>query len=224
MFECAPPNRQRFMKFAASLAAHGALLLFLLHHTYPVPDARITLPGTSLGTHIELNYQPGRAPLKTLPARAVKTKQTPTIAKPLQIERTASIPLSAATISPPTRPHLAFTQPSPSLSPVQAAAPNALAGSDSLGNGSIQIALTTYSPSPKPDLSRLPHGIQGDVVLDVTIDPSGNVAEVELLRPLGYGIDEAVIDTVRTWRFRPATMNGVPVSSAQDVLFHFGPV
>ena len=52
---------------------------------------------------------------------------------------------------------------------------------DALGTDDIRIALTTYSPSPKPDLSHLPRGAQGDVVLDVTIDPTGQVADLQIL-------------------------------------------
>jgi protein TonB len=95
---------------------------------------------------------------------------------------------------------------------------------DALGSENIQIALTTYSPSPKPDLSRLPHGTQGEVVLDVTIDPTGQVADLQILATLGYGVDGAVAQTVRTWKFSPATRDGVPVASVQELHFHYGPV
>jgi protein TonB len=95
---------------------------------------------------------------------------------------------------------------------------------DALGTDDIRIALTTFSPSPKPDLSRLPHGAQGEVVLDVTIDPTGQVADLQILQTLGYGVDGTVADTVRTWKFSPATKDGVPVASVQELHFHYGPV
>lgn len=126
---------------------------------------------------------------------------------------------------PPPRPQL--TPPRDTASDQHAPpspSPNAITGSDALGSGDIQIALTVYSPSPKPDLSQLPHGTQGEVVLDVTIDPSGKVADLAVLHPLGYGIDNAVLNTVRTWVFHPATENGNPVESVQELHFHYGPV
>jgi protein TonB len=80
-------------------------------------------------------------------------------------------------------------------------------------------------PSVFPDLTlhrdELPTGVQGDVIVEVTIDASGMVAETRLLQGLGHGIDERVIAVLHEWRFRPATRNGVPIPSKHDVHFHF---
>lgn len=226
MFERPPQIRQPFAKVIASLAVHGGLIVLLLHRLPLMPVGQVTLPGTALGTHLDLTYLPGRAPTATLSPH-VKLKSAPSHPKQVEPEPAQTVTPSAATLSPPPppRPHLALSQSaSIPINATASAAPDAAMGSDSLGSGNIQIALTTYSPSPRPDLSLLPRGIQGDIVLDVTIDPSGKVAEVAIVRTLGYGIDEAVVSTVRTWVFRPATRDGIPVSSAQDVLFHYGPV
>jgi protein TonB len=67
----------------------------------------------------------------------------------------------------------------------------------------------------------LPTGVQGDVIVEVTIDAKGMVAETRLLQGLGHGIDERVIAVLHEWRFRPATRNGVPIPSKHDVHFHF---
>jgi protein TonB len=67
----------------------------------------------------------------------------------------------------------------------------------------------------------LPNGLQGDVIVEVTIDERGTVIDQKLLQGLGHGIDERVIAAVRDWRFSPATRNGVPVPSKHDVHFHF---
>jgi len=224
MFESSPPTRQPIAKIIASLALHCGVIALLIHHVSSHPLTVVSLPGTPLGTHLELTYLPGRPPSPVLSAHA-KAKPDKSEPEQVQPKPTEAVTPSAATIFPaPPRPHLAFSQPAAAMhnAPVSAA-PDATTGSDSLGNGNIQIALTTYSPSPRPDLSRLPRGTQGDVILDVTIDPSGKVADVAVVRTLGFGIDEAVISTVRTWLFRPATKDGVPVASAQDVLFHYGP-
>jgi periplasmic protein TonB len=225
MFESPPHIRQPFAKIATSIALHCGVIALLIHQFASHPITVVTLPGTPLGTHLEIAYLPGRPPSPALSAHS-KTKPAPSSPKLVQPKAAETITPSAATLAPPPpRPHLAFSPPTPTLSNAPtSAAPDATVGSDSLGNGNIQIALTTYSPSPRPDLSRLPRGTQGDVILDVTIDPDGKVADVAVVRTLGYGIDEAVINTVRTWLFRPATKDGRPVASAQDVLFHYGPV
>jgi TonB family protein len=64
-------------------------------------------------------------------------------------------------------------------------------------------------------------GLQGDVIVEVTIDEQGNVTETRILQSLQQNIDDKVIATLRGWRFRPATVDGVAISSRQDVHFHF---
>jgi protein TonB len=69
--------------------------------------------------------------------------------------------------------------------------------------------------------SELPSGVQGDVIVEITIDAQGNVVEERLLQGLGHGVDERVIAVLRDQRYRPATRNGVAIPSKRDVYFHF---
>ncbi len=190
------------------------------------PVRVFSLPGTMSGTRVELAYLPGRAPAPAVHPRAeVKPRPQPPAPriKPLP-DLLASSPEPAALLPPP--PQVTVTEPasSPNVSVPASATPDASSGSDSWGSGSVEIALTTYSPSPKPDLSVLPHGVQGDVVVDVTIDPNGKVANLAVLHTLGYGIESSVIGTLKSWTFRPATKDGTPIASVQELHFHFGPV
>lgn len=57
------------------------------------------------------------------------------------------------------------------------------------------------------------HRISGSVRLSVLVDESGHAREVEILDPLGLGLDEAAIKAVKQWIFSPATLNGAPVST-----------
>jgi len=78
-------------------------------------------------------------------------------------------------------------------------------------------------PVVGPDVPRssLPPGIQGDVIVEITIDIQGNVAETRVLQSLGPEVDKKVVATLHTWHFRPATTDGVANVSKQDVHFHF---
>jgi protein TonB len=85
----------------------------------------------------------------------------------------------------------------------------------------VKPALPVAFSDPRISRWEVPGGIQGDVVVEITIDVQGNVAETRLLQGLGHGIDERVIAAVREWRFRPATRNGVTIPSKHDYRFHF---
>jgi len=64
-------------------------------------------------------------------------------------------------------------------------------------------------------------GIQGDVVIEITIDDAGNIVEMKVVRSLGTVIDQKVLAALRNWRFRPATRDGAAIASKQDVYYHF---
>jgi len=53
------------------------------------------------------------------------------------------------------------------------------------------------------------------------IDEKGNVVQTKLLQSVGFGLDDVIIETLRRWRYQPAKVDGVPVSSKHDVHFHF---
>ena len=90
-----------------------------------------------------------------------------------------------------------------------------------LGEGEISLALEKYFPYPRPDLSALPHGTRGDVILDAVVGADGKIAELTLVQGLGPAIDNVVIATVKEWSYTPATRHGVPVASKQELHFHY---
>jgi TonB family protein len=82
-------------------------------------------------------------------------------------------------------------------------------------------ALPQVFPDPVVSHADLPPGVQGDVIVEVTIDEQGNVIELKLIRGIGYGIEERVLATLRQWRFRPASKDGVTIASQHLVTFHY---
>jgi len=50
--------------------------------------------------------------------------------------------------------------------------------------------------------------LQGTVIVQATIDESGNVRDVRVLKGLQMGLDRSAVDAVSQWRFTPATLNG----------------
>ena len=54
--------------------------------------------------------------------------------------------------------------------------------------------------------------VEGVVKLEVTVDESGRVTAVRVLKGLGFGLDESAMAAARQWTFKPATKCGKPVS------------
>jgi protein TonB len=76
--------------------------------------------------------------------------------------------------------------------------------------------VTAPSPIYRPEPSYTPEarqdGIEGTLTFSIVIDKQGNVTDVqERSKALGDGLDQSAIDTLKTWKFNPATRGGVPV-------------
>jgi TonB family protein len=54
-------------------------------------------------------------------------------------------------------------------------------------------------------------GVQGNVVLALTIDAEGNVTAAEVKEPAGHGFDEAAQAAAMKFKFKPATRDGKPI-------------
>jgi protein TonB len=206
MFELPIEKTGQVRRIGWSVTAHAVVLIAFFAVGHRVRIRPTSLPGTPQGARLELSYLPGGLSSST---QQQARKPAPRAVKQAKLE-----------LPPEIEP---VPQPA-TLSSVPSAGEASASSNDALGTDDIRIALTTFSPSPKPDLTHLPHGAQGDVVLDITIDPTGQVADLQILQTLGYGVDGAVAATVRTWKFSPATKDGVPVASVQELHFHYGPV
>jgi TonB family protein len=83
-------------------------------------------------------------------------------------------------------------------------------GPYSVGGG-ITAPIPIYKPEPAYSEEARKAKYQGTVVLWIVVDAQGNVTDSRVVRPLGLGLDEKAVETVRTWKFKPALRNGVPV-------------
>jgi periplasmic protein TonB len=70
-----------------------------------------------------------------------------------------------------------------------------------------------------PDAARLAH-IQGVVIIEAVIGPTGEIQDARVLRsrPL---LDDAALAAVRQWRYTPSLLNGVPVPVVMTVTVSF---
>lgn len=75
----------------------------------------------------------------------------------------------------------------------------------------------------EPTYPELPRraGIEGTVELEVSIDASGKVTDVEVVRGLPLGLSEAATEAVRRWSFQPARGPNGPIASRKTVRIRF---
>lgn len=93
------------------------------------------------------------------------------------------------------------------------------------GNGSDQAnaapAFPVFSPRPAvPDRSLLPDASR-EVVVDVKVSAQGDVVDATLVKGIGNALDQLVLETVKTWRFHPASIAGTAVASEAELIFPF---
>jgi protein TonB len=62
--------------------------------------------------------------------------------------------------------------------------------------------------------------VEGLVIIETTISPSGRVMDAKLLRSVPL-LDAAALDAVRQWEFTPTLLNGSPVSVVMTVTVNF---
>jgi TonB family protein len=189
-----------------SLLLHGAVLAWVCWQPEPMLIQRATVQAGVNGSSIGLVYLPTDASLR-LPVN----------------EESHSVKYATKKHALKSR-HVAPHQSDEHPTDATMQAPAAGSGFSDIGTvyGVAALpALPERFPDPHVRASELPPGVTGDVIVEVTIDTAGNIVRKKLLVSIGYGIDEKVMATLDNWHFRPATFNGAPVASRQDVHFHF---
>lgn len=77
--------------------------------------------------------------------------------------------------------------------------------------GNVSAPIPIYKPEPPYSEQARKAKYQGTVVLWIVVDTQGNVTDAQVVKPLGMGLDQNALKTVKTWKFKPAMRNGSPV-------------
>ena len=77
--------------------------------------------------------------------------------------------------------------------------------------------------APQPQYSEIARKarIQGVVIVQAIIDKQGNVTNVKVLKGLPMGLEEAAVDAIKQWKFKPAMLNGRPVTVYYNLTVNF---
>lgn len=205
------PTERTGWKFShpASVALH-CIALWVLFHSGPLP-VFVRTTSVQHGYHgtATLVYLAPRGPEQTMAAASRKGTLTFLRAKAAKQNERRFQP------QPVEQPRQTETADAKAGSPFGSASEGDTTGAD------VRPAIPMHFPDPPNLRSAVPYGVQGDVVVEVTIDVEGNVIETKVLKTIGYGVEEKVLEAVKNWRFRPATRDGVAIPSKHDVLYHF---
>ena len=115
--------------------------------------------------------------------------------------------------------------PPPASTPAPSAgSPYGSMSSDAVDGAEIRPALPARTFEPHVSAEYL-HGItEGNVVVEITIDENGAIVSKTVVKSMGTAIDATVLAALENWHFHPATRDGVPIPSRQDVVYHFKPI
>ena len=68
-----------------------------------------------------------------------------------------------------------------------------------------------YKPEPPYVEGARAQGVEGTITMMIVIGKDGSVHDVQLKKGIDSWLDESAVQTVRTWKFKPATLDGRPV-------------
>ena len=98
--------------------------------------------------------------------------------------------------------------------------PAASAGGPVRVGGDIKEPLKVKDVRPVYPEDALAARVQGVVIIEATIGPSGAVSDARVLRSIPL-LDQAAVNAVRQWEFTPTLVNGVPVPVMMTVTVNF---
>ena len=212
MFTAPTPTRGRQrISLVVSFVLHSLPVVLLIVASRPIFIAPSSVALGHNGTALTHLYWPDASP------------DAVTAPSPIRI----SLPKAAA--KPAAAPKVVAQANEPVLQVDRA--PHALPAGASYGSASdgpfsghdIRPALPISAHDPIVNTNDLPGGVEGTIVVEITIDAAGNVIGKSVEQSLGPSIDSVVLSALDSWRFHPATRDGTPIASKQDVVYHFKP-
>ncbi|HTZ96157.1 MAG TPA: energy transducer TonB [Terriglobales bacterium] len=204
----ATPKRPGALR-CISLVAHLAFLAWLVHSPAPMFIAPSSVTRGNSGTTVTRLYFGGDSgvtqdhPSSIVLPRSAKNEKGRRLA-PLAPKRQAGNDTVAALNS----------NEGPAGSPYGSLSVGSIFGLE------VRPALPIVSPDPVIGSDSL-EGMVGDEIIEITIDERGNIIATHVLQSLGPQVDQRVLAALAQWQFSPATKNGVPIPSKQDVHYHF---
>jgi protein TonB len=165
------------------------------------------------------NHSP--APAKQTPGVTSDMVSTALTSRPTTWTRgsegqTDQAPVLDATSASGTSPLPEITGPNAAALPMPTAQPE---GPTKVG-GNVKEPKLIASVAPAYPLSARSSSVQGDVVIETTIDKSGNVVRTHVLSGPAM-LRASALEALKHWRYEPSRLNGEPVEVQMQVTIKF---
>ncbi|MCA1935047.1 MAG: energy transducer TonB [Asticcacaulis sp.] len=205
-----------------SLAVHAALAAYIVSTQFSLttPEVEETAPVVVEMVPIESR----RAPLKPVITPDIPKPETPVVEpKPMLQPRETPAPVVAQVAPLDMAPVKAPPVQAPVAAPfVAKPAPAAAQPRNEFVGVDVESALNSNPPPAYPPQAKARRE-EGTVQLRLQVRPDGSVGEVQVQASSGsMRLDRAAIDSVKRWKFRPATRGGQAVESWATVPITFG--
>jgi protein TonB len=217
---------KRWYSVPLSILAHAALLAalvavpLLMSGTLPLTPSMLVFAAPAPPTPPEIPRAPTppksavtattATPPSGPPTEAPSTIQPETPSFAIAVPGSVGLPdgLPGVTVGLPA---LSVTLPGP--------APAVVTEPLRLG-GQIKAPIKIHDVAPIYPPFAVRAKISGYVIIETTIDVEGRVTDATVLRSVP-GLDQAALDAVRQWRYRPTLLNGIAVSIRMTVTVTF---
>jgi TonB family protein len=81
-----------------------------------------------------------------------------------------------------------------------------------VGQNGVSLPVCTYMPNPPYTKEARAAKLEGHVLVEGVVGLDGKITNVRVLKSLGLGLDESVINTLKKWKCKPAKdRDGKPV-------------
>jgi protein TonB len=235
------PDRDLVRPLLCSLLIHGAALALIAGVTLPrsmahKPVEAVVWVNTELSPKLPaamatVGENPSQKPDKQPPAQSQATPVLPSVQTPVlpTAQKTpdltpsrveTSLPASSPAVTPAlTAPLQAGLHDTPTKASGSVSSSTSVTGGSNHGTTSTTGFLHKVEPVYPFVARRI--GKEAEVTLRLSIDETGKLERVEIVRDAGYGFSKAAIAAVESSSYRPAARNGVAVASSALITIRF---
>src|SRR5436309_3834877 len=222
---------QRMMTLPVSIGLHAIVILAVVIGAIWTVDFPTNSPA-QVAQYSVASAPPPPPPPPPPPKAATATQGV----KPVEVPKTVQ-EMAPATVPEKVQPVATQASDAGVVGGVEGGVEGGVAGG--VVGGVVGGVITEAPPPPKPDAPLRVGGdvkapvainkvdpvypevarkarISGIVIVECTISRAGDVTDIHVLKPLPFGLDQAAVDAVKRWKFKPGTLNGQPV----DVIFN----